>query len=78
MQGLGIRLEGNRDLTGENCVGILHAAHTRLAGVVSIEDTEEIWESAKEEAMEKTKGKANRRARADSPMVDETEVEKSF
>ena len=47
-------------------------------GVVSTEDTDEIWEAAKEEAMEKAKGKANRRARADSPMVDEAEVEKSF
>ena len=32
----------------------------------------------KEEAMEKTKGRETRRARADSPMVVETEVEKSF
>jgi hypothetical protein len=47
-------------------------------GVVSTEDTEEIWEAAKEEAMEKIKGRETRRARADSPMVVETEVEKSF
>jgi ribonuclease HI len=47
-------------------------------GVVSTEDTDEIWDVAKEEAMEKTKGRETRRARADSPMVDETEVEKSF
>jgi hypothetical protein len=47
-------------------------------GVVSTEDTDEIWEAAKEEAMEKVKGRANRRARVDSPMVDEVEVEKSF
>jgi hypothetical protein len=47
-------------------------------GVVSTEDTEEIWEAAKEEAMEKVKGRETRRARADSPMVVETEVEKSF
>jgi hypothetical protein len=46
--------------------------------VVSTEDTEEIWKAAKEEAMEKAKGKANRQVRADSPMVDEEEVEKSF
>ena len=46
--------------------------------VVSTEDTEEIWKAAKEEAMEKAKGKANRQVRADSPMVDEAEVEKSF
>jgi ribonuclease HI len=47
-------------------------------GVVSTEDTDEIWDAAKEEAMEKTKGRETGRARADSPMVDETEVEKSF
>jgi hypothetical protein len=46
--------------------------------VVSTEDTDEIWDTAKEEAMEKTKGRETGRARADSPMVDETEVEKSF
>jgi len=33
--------------------------------VVSTEDTEEIWKAAKEEAMEKAKGKANRQVRAD-------------
>jgi hypothetical protein len=47
-------------------------------GVLSTEDTEEIWETVKEEAMEKVKGRETRRARADSPMVAETEVEKSF
>ena len=47
-------------------------------GVVSTEDTDEIWETAKEKAMEKAKGKANRRARTDSLRVDEAEVEKSF
>jgi hypothetical protein len=46
--------------------------------VVSTEDTDEIWEAAKEEAMEKTKGRETRRARTDSPMAVETEVEKSF
>ena len=46
--------------------------------VVSTEDTEEIWKAAKEEAMEKAKGNANRQVRVDSPMVDEVEVEKSF
>jgi hypothetical protein len=40
--------------------------------------TDEIWKAAKEEAMEKVKERANRRVRADSPMVDEAEVEKSF
>jgi hypothetical protein len=39
---------------------------------------DEIWKSAKEEAMEKVKGRANRRVRVDSPMVEEAEVEKSF
>ena len=47
-------------------------------GVVSTEDTDEIWKAAKEEAMEKVKGRANRQVRADSPMADEAEVEKSF
>ena len=47
-------------------------------GVVSTEDTKKIWKAAKEEAMEKVKGRANRRVRADSPMADEEEVEKSF
>jgi hypothetical protein len=46
--------------------------------VVSTEDTDEIWESAKEEAMEKINGREISRAGADSPMVVETEVEKSF
>ena len=46
--------------------------------VVSTEDTGEIWKVAKEEAMEKVKGRANRPVGADSPMVDETEVERSF
>ena len=47
-------------------------------GVVSTEDTNEIWKAVKEEAMEMVKGRVNRQARADSPMVDEGEVEKSF
>ena len=48
------------------------------SGVVSTEDTDEIWKTAKEEAMEKVKGRANRLVGADSPMVEEAEVEKSF
>ena len=48
------------------------------SSVVSTEDTDEIWKAAKEEAMEKVKGRANRQVRADSPMVDETEAERSF
>ena len=50
-------------------------------GVVSTEDTTEIWESATgatEEAIRKVKRRAKRSARADSPMADEAEVEKSF
>ncbi len=47
-------------------------------GVVSTEDTDEIWEAAKEEAMEKINGREIRRAGTDSPMVVEAEVEKSF
>ena len=48
------------------------------SSVVSTEDTDEIWKTAKEEEMEKVKGRANRQVRANSPMVDEVEVEKSF
>jgi hypothetical protein len=33
---------------------------------------------ARETVIEKVRGRANRSTRADSPMVDETEVEKSF
>ena len=48
-------------------------------GVVSTgEDTDEIWEATKEETMEKINGREIRRAGADSPMVVEAEVEKSF
>jgi hypothetical protein len=48
-------------------------------GVVSTEDTDdEIWKTAKEEAIQKVKGRANRQGRADSPMIDEAEVETSF
>jgi hypothetical protein len=46
--------------------------------VVSTEDTPETWETAKEETIEKVRGRANRSERADSPMTDEVEVEKSF
>ena len=46
--------------------------------VVSTEDIDEIWEEAKEEVMEKVRGRVNRQVRADSPMTDEAEVEKSF
>ena len=43
-------------------------------GVVSTEDTDEIWKAPKEEAMEKVKGMTNRPARADSPMIDSGKV----
>jgi hypothetical protein len=46
--------------------------------MVSTEDTDEIWEATKEETMEKINGREIRRAGADSPMVVEVEVEKSF
>jgi hypothetical protein len=36
-----------------------------------------VWEEAKEEVMEKVRGRAKRPVRADSPMTDESEVEKS-
>jgi hypothetical protein len=45
--------------------------------VVSTEDTDKIWKSTKEEAMEKVKRRVDRLG-SDSPMVEETEVEKSF
>ena len=47
-------------------------------GVVSTEDTAEIWEAAKEYAIEKVRGNKNRATSAKSPLVDEKEVEKSF
>ena len=47
-------------------------------GVVSTEDTDEIWETVKEEAIEKVRWRATRPSRADSPMTDEVETEKSF
>ena len=46
--------------------------------MVSTEDTDEIWEAARDEAMEKINGREIRRAGADSPVVVEAEVEKSF
>ena len=46
--------------------------------VVSAGDRTEIWEAAKEDALEKARGNKNRVTGADSPMVDEKEVEKSF
>jgi hypothetical protein len=46
--------------------------------MVSTEDTDEIWETAKEETMEKVRGRTTRSSRVDLPMTDETEVEKSF
>ncbi len=47
-------------------------------GVVSDEDTPEIWETVKKDAIQKVRGNKNRGTRADSPMVDEKKVEKSF
>jgi hypothetical protein len=48
------------------------------SGVVSTEDTDKIWKVAKEEGMEKVKGRANRLVGVESTVVEETEVEKSF
>ncbi len=60
-----------------NNVGLLQLESR--SGVVSTEDTDEIWKAAKEEAMKKVKGRrANRLVGTDSPMVQEEEVEKSF
>jgi hypothetical protein len=47
-------------------------------GVISTEDTDEIWEAEKEETIEKVRRRVNRSARADSSLADEAEVEKSF
>ena len=47
-------------------------------GVVSAEDTAEIWEAVKEDTIEKVRGNKNRATGADSPMVDEKKVETSF
>ncbi len=47
-------------------------------GMVSTEDTVEIWETVKEETMEKVRGRTTRSVRTDSSMTDEAEVEKSF
>ena len=46
--------------------------------VVSTEDTDEIWETAKEAVMEKARGRSNRPVRVDSPRTDEVEVKRSF
>jgi hypothetical protein len=42
------------------------------SSVVSTEDTDEIWKTAKEEVMEKVNGRVNSQVSVDSPMVDET------
>jgi len=46
-------------------------------GVISDEDTTEIWETAKRETIEKVRGYTNRLSGVDLPMLDEKEVEKS-
>ena len=48
------------------------------SGVVSVEDTAEIWESAKEEAMEKIRRTKSRTPGGTPITIDEGEVEKSF
>jgi hypothetical protein len=47
-------------------------------GVISDEETEEIWEAVKEVAMEKVRRNKNRSSGGDSILIDEEEVEKSF
>ena len=47
-------------------------------GVISDEDTEEIWETAKEVVMKKVRRNKNRASGGDSILTDEEEVEKSF
>ena len=61
-------------------VGIGFSAEKNAAKIV--EDAKEkaaaTLQAAKKEAIEKVRGNKNRSARADSPMIDEAEVEKSF
>ena len=47
-------------------------------GMVSDEDTDEIWESVKEVVIEKVRRNKNRSSGGDSLLIDEEEVEKSF
>ncbi len=47
-------------------------------GVISDEDTEEIWETVKEVVIEKVRRNKNRASGGDSILIDEEEVEKSF
>ena len=46
-------------------------------GVISDEDTTEIWETVKEVAIEKVRRNKNRSSGGDSILIDEEEVEKS-
>ena len=76
---MGICLEGDRDLAGKICVRTFTPLTLDIqTGVVSDEDTAEIWEAAKEDAIEKVRGNKNRATGVDSPMVDEKEVKKSL
>ncbi len=47
-------------------------------GVVSDEDTSEIWEAAKEVAIEKVRRNKDRTSGGDSTVIDVGQVEKSF
>ena len=47
-------------------------------GVVSDEDTSDIWESVKEAVIEKVRRNKNRTLGGDLILIDEEEVEKSF
>ena len=47
-------------------------------GVVSDEDTDEIWETVREVVIEKVRRNKNRASGGDSLLIDEVENEKSF
>ena len=46
--------------------------------MVSDEDIADIWEAAKQEAIDKVRGTKSSAAGAESPMIDDEEVEKPF
>jgi hypothetical protein len=71
---MGLCLEGHRNLVGKICAR--HFTPLTLdvqTGVISDEDTNELWEAARKEAIEKVRGNKNSSVRADSPVVDEEE-----
>ena len=60
MQGLGIVWKGTEISLGTFVSEHFTSLTLDLRGVVSTEDTEEIWKAVKEEAINKVKGRANR------------------